>query len=331
MDTKPAPKRRRKTVKTVVVMAVLVIAAEVGSRFVQLTPGAWTSVETLWSDVGIPEVTKVLEPDPAQFWRVRPNLENVEVKGYLGTNYVSFRVSTDEHGFRTAPVPSSESMPAVLVLGDSTTFGIGVEGDQTYAARLDEALPDVRVLNGGLPGGTAYQARILVSQTPGKIACVVACFGTEAGDASWLGNLGDLEYARLEAARRQWANTCGLYFLLFHDLPTDWHRQHTPRRSRLAPDELDDQMLSLARWCRRRKVPPILVSWIIKGEKVHTAYQSYVGDFADAEGLPRLDVFEALKSHDTDALFIDEIHLKAEGHALVAEALAPLVREALGE
>lgn len=329
--TEPAPKRRRKRVAALLAVVVALLAAEVGSRFVQLTPDVWTSVDTLWRGVGIPEVTNVLQPDPVLLWSVRPNLENVEVKGYLTTEFVSFHVSTDEHGFRTAPGGSSASSPAVLVLGDSTTFGVGVEGDQTYAARLDELLPEVRVLNGGLPGGTAYQARLMVEQTPVEPICVIGSFGTEVGDASWLANMGDREYARLEVTRRRWATTCGLYFLLFHDLPTDWHRRHTPKRARLEPDELDHQLRLLADWCRERQVPLILVSWIVKGQEVHAEYQTYVGDFADAEGLPLLDVFEALRSRDTDKFFIDRIHLGAEGHALVAEALAPLMREAIAE
>jgi len=155
--------------------------------------------------------------------------------------------------------------------------------------------------------------------------------GTDAGDASWLENLGDLEFAQLEASRRRWAKTCGLYFLLFHDLPTDRHRRrlHT-RRPRLDGGEFDDEVTRLSQWCKERQVPLILMSSMIKGQEVHHPYQQYVGEIAETEQAPLLDMFEVLRDKDPDEMFFgDGIHLKPAGHAIVAEALEPLVRKSL--
>jgi lysophospholipase L1-like esterase len=331
MDTPSAPKRWRKTIVAIVIASAVLGAAEAGARYLRLTPDPWTAVQTLWAGVGLPEMATVLEPDPVLLWRVRRGLERAEVKGYLAREHVSFRVSTDAHGFRTSANASAGSEPAVLVLGDSTAFGAGIEAEETYAARLDELLPAARVLNGAIPSGTAYQARRLLEQAGVDPACVVACIGTAAGDASWLENLTDPELARFETSRRRWQSTCGLYFLLVHDFPTDRYRRgQLQRRSRLSPPELVDEVTGLAGWCTSRDIPVILMSWIEKGQKVHTEYQTYVTDLAESEELRLLDVFEVLKNRDPDRLFIDAFHLKPEGHALVAESLAPLVERALG-
>jgi lysophospholipase L1-like esterase len=68
-----------------------------------------------------------------------------------------FRAShhTDAFGFRN-PWPWPERIEIVAV-GDSLTFGYGVEDDQAWPAILNRALPDVNVLNLGLIGAGPEQ------------------------------------------------------------------------------------------------------------------------------------------------------------------------------
>ncbi|KHK01821.1 SGNH/GDSL hydrolase family protein [Desulfovibrio sp. TomC] len=71
-----------------------------------------------------------------------------------------YAVSTDAQGFRSSgPRPAADSRPAlrVLCLGDSFTYGVGVNDEQTYPALLQiylqERFPDrsVEVINAGIP------------------------------------------------------------------------------------------------------------------------------------------------------------------------------------
>ncbi|MEM8931862.1 MAG: hypothetical protein AAGE94_11850 [Acidobacteriota bacterium] len=94
------------------------------------------------------EVTAGLyTPDPPRRYRLRP--------GHVGTvaNGTEFdtTVTIGEHGLRDEPLVD-DRRPRWLVLGDSYVFGWGVERADTLAHRLDEALPDVEVLNAGTPG-----------------------------------------------------------------------------------------------------------------------------------------------------------------------------------
>jgi len=65
--------------------------------------------------------------------------------GYRGEDRygkLTFNVSTDQHGFRTGPSdqtkPASTAKPALLLLGDSFTYGVGLNWDDTFAAHLAE-------------------------------------------------------------------------------------------------------------------------------------------------------------------------------------------------
>jgi lysophospholipase L1-like esterase len=62
---------------------------------------------------------------------------------------------TDGHGFR-GPWPWPEQVE-ILTLGDSLTFGYGVEDEEAWPALLAQAFPRLRVLNLGLIGASPEQ------------------------------------------------------------------------------------------------------------------------------------------------------------------------------
>ena len=77
----------------------------------------------------------------------------------------SFSYTTDARGFRNdGPWPRTAD---VVVLGDSQTFGFGVDDGKGWVARLDEALGEARVVNLGI-NGTAPLQQLLVFETHGS-------------------------------------------------------------------------------------------------------------------------------------------------------------------
>ena len=78
-----------------------------------------------------------------------------------------FSFTHDAQGLRVDPAPAG-AVPryTVLVLGDSFTYGLGVDDDRTFCHLLQEALaPDLptRVVNAGNPGkGTHYALRFFL-------------------------------------------------------------------------------------------------------------------------------------------------------------------------
>ena len=61
-----------------------------------------------------------------------------------------FQVDTNSLGMRSPELDPSRSRPRVLCLGDSVTFGWGVTYEESWPARLSEAL-EVETVNAGVP------------------------------------------------------------------------------------------------------------------------------------------------------------------------------------
>jgi hypothetical protein len=100
-----------------------------------------------------------------------PELGEIPVPGQRGVRnfpgVFTFRYSNNSLGWRGSREyrPEKSASYRVLVLGDSFTYGIGVNDDQTFAARMENHLAaehlDVEVMNAGCPGkGTDYALKV---------------------------------------------------------------------------------------------------------------------------------------------------------------------------
>lgn len=74
--------------------------------------------------------------DPILGWRMRPNLD----QGRYHTNALGMRGTTDY------PVERVPGKKRVMLLGDSYTYGLGVDDDDTYGAILEASRDDLEVL-----------------------------------------------------------------------------------------------------------------------------------------------------------------------------------------
>jgi len=78
-----------------------------------------------------------------------------------------FSFTHDSQGRRVVPAAAGVAWGrTVLVLGDSFTYGLGVDDDETFCNRLQESLgPAVRVVNAGNPAkGTDYALRFFLAR-----------------------------------------------------------------------------------------------------------------------------------------------------------------------
>jgi len=99
--------------------------------------------------------------DPQLFWRMKPN---VRVKDQPDDNWW---IETNSFGLRDdeITVPKPDGDVRIICLGESTTFGAGVQQNETYAQVAEQVLndnapPDQRfdVINAGLSASTSFQA-----------------------------------------------------------------------------------------------------------------------------------------------------------------------------
>ena len=151
-----------------------------------------------------PGTEKLFEPDEELFWRLRPNLQGVKASERLPGVEYPFTVATDGDRRRRTPKVKSPDK-TVLFLGDSCTFGIPVDDDESLPWRVQQQVAKsyslkIRAINGGVPGYSAFQGRVLLEQFDRKSAldAVVITFWPN-GRNIW-DHLSDAEHKELLAA-----------------------------------------------------------------------------------------------------------------------------------
>jgi len=104
------------------------------------------------------------------FWTADAGLDGYDMPH--NEESTSFKVTTDDNGLRV-PIHDVDKRPGthrVMTLGCSTTFGWGVADQESYPARLESLIRasghgQTEVINGGQPGYTTFQGRILWEET----------------------------------------------------------------------------------------------------------------------------------------------------------------------
>lgn len=110
--------------------------------------------------------TKVLGPTRVGIWQEDRTFGWVNIPNSSGRHRkplsynVTYRI--DAYGHRMTS--GSYDLPKILILGDSVTFGQGVEDGETYPAFLQEHLPDYKVINGGVSAWNTAQALLKLQQ-----------------------------------------------------------------------------------------------------------------------------------------------------------------------
>ena len=105
-----------------------------------------------------PEAAGLFRPDPDLFWSLLPEID---------LPFMGQRVVTNSLGLRSpepGPRPRSGAEYRILSMGESSTFGSGVAGSETYTARLADDLqaagwaPRVTAINAGVPAYSSFQS-----------------------------------------------------------------------------------------------------------------------------------------------------------------------------
>lgn len=110
------------------------------------------------------------EPGAQHLYTMRPNFQR-ENRVSKAADAWQWKFTTDAAGRRAAPASDDDGGgPRIVALGDSYTFGWGVEDGETYPVQLQQRLrtefdhPDAVVINAGFPGfNTMQEASYLAS------------------------------------------------------------------------------------------------------------------------------------------------------------------------
>lgn len=310
--------------RAVILAAVLLLIA----ASIATPPGAATDENPRWAflttNLGVfPGTEKLFEPDDNLFWRLRSNLRGISASEKLPDAEYPFKVATDADGHRVTPQPESASQ-TVLFLGDSCTFGIPVNDSETFPALVQSALPGVRAVNAGVPGYSAFQGRIVLEEwkKPPPAAVVITFWPN--GLSAW-DHLSDAEHQELLAAERQ-----GEFSR--HRLTRLMRRVSPGTRPRLNDEEFAAEIRKMIAWCREHGSRPIIQIWPTQKQSLETIEidrQVQLRQIAAAEKVALVDLVPVVRKAADPALFADNIHMRRAGYKLVAERLAPVIRDEL--
>ncbi len=138
------------------VLLALELACRVGGVLPARVQRPFKNFSLGWSWTAQPEPL-VFRTQPTRFYEPKPNRRGV--------------ARTDEHGFRGPDHPQRHArLVRIAVLGDSTTFGFGVNYGDTFCARTESELrrierqegrvADIDVIDAGCYGYSSYQNRV---------------------------------------------------------------------------------------------------------------------------------------------------------------------------
>lgn len=269
--------------------------------------------------------------------------------------------SIDSYGLRGGPVPPSalqDGNPTILCLGDSVTYGYGVDDDHTYPADLqkdfDQASPGrYAVLNAGVD---AYpialeDAKFLYLWQLGirpKIAIVGYSFNE--------GGIGILSFGNDEAAKAKFAARVReknqlRSFALYTLVVENWARHYYDRiKGKLVPgtnftklseteatslyDQFLDRFVSDLRAHNVQPVFLLFAGFDGRSQKYDDQglFQVQFAEYAQKNGIPLLRSKDALaagepEGFDISPFFIDHAHMNERGTERIAAALVPLLQK----
>jgi lysophospholipase L1-like esterase len=258
----------------------------------------------------------VLQPDSLLGWRPKP-LTQTTIGGIV------YRF--DAAGCRGATQP--DARPTLLIAGDSMALGWGVAEEDTFAARLARARPDLQVRNAGVVGYNLAQsirrvAGLLATQRPVQVLLTYYPNDAEAQGGDNSDFLAHSAFARLALpALRAWTARAGLA-----DDVTHYHaRLHAP--GSLGWQRVTDGLAQFAALCQKTKVKCTLV---LVPELQQQPYglvdvHARVAELARANGLGVVDLAPSIADVPPRTLWVmpDDAHPNVEAHRRFAAALLP--------
>lgn len=265
--------------------------------------------------------------DPDLMWTLKPNVHNV-TQIMTQENPVTSYINTNNLGLRNPPIGEKGSRTRILAVGCSTTFGAGVNDNETWPAQLqallDKAAPNrFEVINAGVSGYSAYQGLVYLEKHGFDLQpnIVIACFGQNDHSEVPPNGLHDLEWFNPE-------ETSGITLLVRQAMKGAGLAWTGPdiveKRGRIAYGQFTDIMLRIASTCNQHRATCAFLIWPYEYELKAPPYMppaaliQAMGLYAGARVIDLTDMIRNTK----EKLYYDGLHMNAHGNALVAEKVA---------
>lgn len=263
--------------------------------------------------------------------------------------------SINSYGLRGEAADLNSGKEIILCLGDSITYGYGLDDTQTYPARLQRALDHefpgrYTVLNGGVdayPVAFEWQKFLYLWNRGIHPKVVIVGYSMNEG---FLGHLVDSsEEIKQEFARRVWVKNYLRSFALYNLIAENWARRYYDHmKGKLVPgtnfaslskEELDKRYDSyLSRFLvdlKSRNVKPVFLLFCSFNSQTNSyntegPFETRFVDFANKNAIPLFRTDEILRQGEPENVrlakyFIDAVHMNEQGTQKVAADLADVV------
>ena len=294
----------------------------------------------------------VFKKDGRLFWKFRRSLS-------IHSDYFKDRVyRINSRGMRGDEIPPKSDCPRIVALGNSCTFGWGVDYHQTYIKQLeglvnaDENFARVETINAGIPGYTSFQGMKFYKSDVCRLRpdILLIMFGW---NDHWraANNIPDKEQCfppGLILGIQNRLSSLKLYcsmkklFLSALDRPISSQYNMGDAAYRVCAEDFRKNLEEIIRCCRGEGVTPILMTAPIPSlEKyypkyyrspIHSCHQHYnnmIRGVASSNNCLVVDIAECFNKHDSlyDDAVNDPIHFNARGHRVIAELIYSNIKE----
>lgn len=281
----------------------------------------WTA-----SDTYFVEKNTIYRPDPLLFWTLHPG----QTQTLEGTEYRS-----NSLGMRDAEPPPKTDRRRVLLMGESSTMGVGVAHEKIYASILGKELgAQWEVLNAGIGAWTLWQSWVRLAWNGEALAPDVVMAYHQANDylpAGQIDRNNPLYFLpgtdrQIYESRRDWAPVLRLL-----ESSRAWRmaqKSQTLKRSKegstptLRVPDPDRRLAwqSMARWCADHQAQLWVVVPLYDSNRIDPVLRAT----AALPGVKLLDLPALAEAQGLTrrSLLLDGVHPNADGHAWIGKMLA---------
>lgn len=234
----------------------------------------------------------------------------------------------------------------VLAIGDSCTYGLGVNADETFSYYLEKLLNETLqekwiVYNFGLPGYSSFQGLKFLEENIAEIDpdVVVVCFGPN--DGCFAPFLRDVEFFNKKQNKNYMVGIHGfmydtfLFYRVFKNININFARKLVDKsfgnskfnfyRVRVSPLEYKENLQKIKFICMRNNAKIIFLQhcWLFDNKKLQNNF-----DYRPIE--PFVSIFNIYKQYQVagyNDLFADFCHPSAKGHMVIADKLFKFIIE----
>jgi lysophospholipase L1-like esterase len=278
-----------------------------------------------------------IQEDPFLMWSLKP-----------GRNYGDASVIINAQGLRGREykIKKDRNVFRILCLGDSSTFGVHVQSQETYAALLEDRLNGesggrtrYEVINAGVEGYTSCQGLAFYKLKGYEYAPDIVTFYFGWTDDKKKYSLSDRQLLQkdsdsMKALRADLENHLLLRLHAYRIFRKYINRifgkgenNTFEKVTRVPPEDYKENILELNRLCRQNKTALVLISPPVAKEGFPLGYvlpyRALLESISKEYGIPLVNIPEMTERSPfyTTPFFLDSVHPNPLGHKIIMQKI----------